>query len=529
MNFIQHLFKTPQLAVWVWWFLFLRGFNTPQKKGAGFIRNSLFSKKNMLCYLLSAIFVAFVLPNTAYAQQQAELYFATTNGVRIDATKPINLSQGENGLSLYLDTKDSSINGFKITISFSNAEDFKLVENTDAGKFNSLLRNKADTDKKTIFFSKFLTDTTKSPISGLLNLALITFTPSGTSGTIAVEKSLITSPGRDDPLPVALPQLTYTIQAPTPTPEPTKTTLLLTPIPTPTPESLEPTPTPNLTPRPKPKEVVSITIDGKSVDPKNPVIDLHLRGIVGQESISLIPIQVVITYSDRSTKEFDLVFQYKPPLTPTLIPPSPTPTPPPASIQDTTSCGKLTDPVACRARGCDWEVVADFGSFCQPASVPTPTPKSSILKRTKFYCAGSIDAYSCEFNAKGNTKGCCDKNGIARCISPNSTCDSPTLETTTWFCGGVPGGQPYEYAVCEDNLYNQGKTKECCYEGKPSCIGESDVCGATPTKTPTPTPTKTPSSSCYSYQTRSECKSNNCDWVFLPENSEYLCLNKGIR
>jgi len=36
--FIQHLFKTPQLAVWVWWFLFLRGFNTPQKKGAGFIR-----------------------------------------------------------------------------------------------------------------------------------------------------------------------------------------------------------------------------------------------------------------------------------------------------------------------------------------------------------------------------------------------------------------------------------------------------------------------------------------------------------
>jgi len=41
--FIQHLFKTPQQALWVWWFLFLRGFNTPQKKGAGFIEISLYS------------------------------------------------------------------------------------------------------------------------------------------------------------------------------------------------------------------------------------------------------------------------------------------------------------------------------------------------------------------------------------------------------------------------------------------------------------------------------------------------------
>jgi len=46
--FIQHLFKTPQLAAWVWWFLFLRGFNTPQKKGAGFISNLSEKQKSLM-------------------------------------------------------------------------------------------------------------------------------------------------------------------------------------------------------------------------------------------------------------------------------------------------------------------------------------------------------------------------------------------------------------------------------------------------------------------------------------------------
>lgn len=279
---------------------------------------------------------------------------------------------------------------------------------------------------------------TKLPTSNITATPTsIIFSPTPTSTFIAsVSQTPTPLPASPTSTPTLTPYSAPISSQPTPTPVPFPTFYSVQPTSTPVPTTAVPTTTP------QPKKVIAITINGQAVDINNPLADVHLPGVEGEANKFVVP--VIVSYSDGTTKNISLVFDYQPQVTPT-----PTPTTKQCVQKYGDECGpNLEGSIDCEGRCI----------IPTPTLTPTPTPK------TLFNCSGvqlgfEYKCYlqSCPspytysgYNSSGTTCDAADDQNYDSicCVNYNPSNPTPTPTTSQ----PQPTQTPTQY-LCARNYY----------------------------------------------------------------------------
>lgn len=144
--------------------------------------------------------------------EQSGFFFAKTGTTNPISLLPL-LTPGKTvALDLYLDTRQSEVTGFDLTLNFDTnltVQQSSIVEQSGGQQFNTQLVNTIRNN--TWRFAKASTNT-GAKISGVLKLATLTFTPHRiANGTIRISQAEVTTPQSDAPLTVSLPAIRYDI------------------------------------------------------------------------------------------------------------------------------------------------------------------------------------------------------------------------------------------------------------------------------------------------------------------------------